>query len=341
MDLIKDLINCDQNKLNDLSDKIYEENRNNIDYWNFMITNTILDDRVILDNFKYLDKELLIKNQKLSKNIILNEYFLNDDKNFLNLLFTCQSLDMDTLEELIKLNDDVDWNLISKFQNLSIFFIDKYKTKLNWQFLSEFQYLPIDYINIMKDKIHFESLGRNIAIVKLIDDKFIEKFKDKNIWDCLIWSDNISNEILLNNLNKLNDSQIQDLLEVKKLDKDILKVILEKYSHIEDIYNYLIEGQDLSEDFIKDNLDKFSKKLLVMSQNLSYEFLYQIRKEFLLEDLSLNENLNEEIIEDILDNKSQFNGNFDVDFIKDNLDISFSLLNRLTSLYKKNDTNIN
>lgn len=330
MDLIKDLINCDQNKLNDLSDKIYEENRNNIDYWNFMITNTILDDKVILSNFEYLDKELLIKNQRLSKNIILNEHFLKNDEIFLNSLFTCQSLDMDTLEELIKLNDDVDWNLISKFQNLSIFFIDKYKTKLNWRFLSEFQYLPIDYIDIMKDKIHFESLGKNIAIIKLIDDKFIEKFKDQNIWDCLIWSENVSNEMLLSNLNKLNESQIQDLLEVKKLDKDILVDILEKYSYVEDIYDYLIEGQDLSEDFIKDNLDKFSKKLLVMNQNLSYEFLYKIRKDFSLEDLSLNENLNEELIEDILDNKSEFNGDFDVDFIKDNLDISFTLLNKLT-----------
>ena len=112
---------------------------------------------------------------------------------------------------------------------------------------------------------------------------------------------------------------------------------MEKYSHVEDIYDYLIEGQDLTEDFIRDNLDKFSKKLLVMNQNLSYEFLYEIRKEFYLEDLSLNENLNEELIEDILDNKSEFNGDFDVDFIKDNLDISFTLLNKLTSLSKRND----
>lgn len=337
MDLIKDLINCDQNKLNDLSDKIYEENRNNIDYWNFMITNTILDDKVILGNFEYLDKELLVKNQKLSKNIILNEHFLKNDEHFLNLIFTCQSLDMDTLEELIKLNENVDWNLISKFQNLSIFFIDKYKSKLNWRFLSEFQYLPIDYIHMMKDEIHFESLGKNVAIIKLIDDRFIEKFKDQNIWDCLIWSENISNEMLLNNLHKLNESQIQDLLEVRKLDKDILNYILDKYSQVEDIYDYLIEGQELTEDFIIENLNKLSKKLLVMNQNLSYEFLYEIRKEFYLEDLSLNENLNEELIEDILDNKSEFNGDFDVDFIKDNLDISFTLLNKLTSLSKRND----
>ena len=275
MDLIKDLINCDQDKLNELSDKIYEDNRNNIDYWNFMITNTILDENIILENLDNFDKILLIKNQKISKNVILNDNFL--DKNnidVLNLILSYQSLDMDTLEELIKLNINLDWVLISKFQNLSIFFIDKYKDKLDWVLVSEFQYLPVEYILMIKDKICFESLGKNVKICNLINDDFINKFKDENIWNCLIWSDNISDETLLNYIDKLNDSQIQDLLEVKKLDINLISYILEKYSHVKDIYDYLVEGQILTEDFLNENLDKFSKKLLVINQDLSFEFLH-------------------------------------------------------------------
>lgn len=333
MDLIKDLINCDQDKLNELSDKIYEDNRNNIDYWNFMITNTILDENIILENLDNFDKILLIKNQKISKNVILNEKFLDKDNiDVLNLILSCQSLDMDTLEELIKLNSNLDWVLISKFQNLSIFFIDKYKDKLDWVLISEFQYLPVEYISLIKDKICFESLGKNVKISNLINDDFINKFKDEDIWNCLIWSDNLSDETLLNYIDKLNDSQIQDLLEVKKLDMNLITYIIEKYSHVKDIYDYLVEGQILTEDFLNENLDKFSKKLLVINQDLSFEFLYKIRHQFDLCDLSLNDNLKEEVLDEIIDNLNEFNGKFDVEYIKDNLDISLTTLNKINSL---------
>lgn len=333
MDLIQDLLDTDSNKLNEISDKIYDINRNNLDYWNFMILNTTLDNDTINNNFDFLDKNLLVKNQKLKKEILLKDGFIDyNDTSFINLIITCQNLDMDTLEEIIKLNKDVDWYLISKFQNLTIFFIDKYKDKLNWEIVSELQYLPLEYIQMEKERICFKSLGKNIQIQSFLNDDFLEKFKDEDIWECMIWSENISNECLIKYLDKLDEKQILDLLEVKKLNMDTIKIILEKYHYIENLYDYLSEGQVLDEDFIDENLDKFSINLLVINQNLSFEFLYKIRDKFELSDISLNDNLSELMLEEILECKNEFQGELDWEFILENINLSMTFKNKIRSL---------
>ena len=333
MDLIKDILNTDDSKLNEISDKIYNSNRNDLEYWNFMITNSILTEDIIIENLKFLDRELLIKNQKLTSKVIENEQFIESDNlKLLNLLLSCQSLDMDCLENIIKTNKEIDWFLISKFQNLSIFFMEKYKEQLDWNIISENQFLPLNYIKVIKDRINFDNLGNNVKIHEILNDEFVESFKNENIWNCLIWSSNISDECLESNLHKLNQSQILDLLEVRKLDFNLLTNLINKYSHIDNLFDYILEGQELEESYITENIDKMPIDTLVKNQNLSFEFLYSIKDKFSLKDLSYNDNLNENLIKEILEIKNEFNGDFDLEYIKENLDLTLPFLNYLNSL---------
>ena len=60
MSLFRKLESMDENKIRDFNENIFESNKNNTD-WKFIIENTNLDSKIIIDNLEYIDILDLIK----------------------------------------------------------------------------------------------------------------------------------------------------------------------------------------------------------------------------------------------------------------------------------------
>ena len=335
MDLINELIsNGDDLVLNNLEKNIYEMNRHDKEYWNFLILNSIVKEDLIIENIENIDLNLLLKNQILSKDLILLDEFWNliIENKLINILIKYQNLNTEVLKKL--LNEEIDWNILCKYQNLTIEILNNYKDKINWDIVSECQFMTLEFIAENKDLINWNELGKNSKIQFLLNDSFIELFKDYNLWSSLIWSNNVSNEYVLENLDKLNDEQILDLLEIKKFNENELESIIKKYEHINGLYESISEGQDLSLDFIKKNFNKLNINNICMYQAIDFDFICQYKNNISLEKISYNENLNEKMILKIYDKLDEFYDEFDWDYISEYIDFSSSTVKKIKELNK-------
>jgi len=335
MDLINDFINSgDSLVLNNLERNIYEMNRHDKEYWNFLILNSNIKEDLIMENLENINLELLLKNQILGKCILLLDEFWNKLKEYslLNTLIRYQNLHLDVLNKV--LCEDIEWDLLCKYQNLTIDIIEKNKEKVNWDIVSECQFMTLEFIADNKDLINWNELGKNSKIQFLLNDSFLELFKEYNLWSSLIWSKNISNEYVLKNLDKLNEEQILDLLEIRKFSQNELEYIINNYNNLDGLFDSISEGQELTLDFINNNFEKLDIENICMYQNIDFEFIYKFRNDLSLKKLSYNENLNEDMILKIYENLDEFNDNFDWDYISEYVDLSESTVKIIKELNK-------
>lgn len=319
MDLFYDLVKKSNNDQLELINKeIYKMNRNNQEYWNFIIQNTKINDEMILDNLKNINIDLLLKRQKLGKTILINEDFLDSiiENNFLNEVLKDQILSKEVLEIYIEKFEHIDWDLICKYQNIEINFMEKYFDKLNWDLVCENQFLTLEFISKYMDNINWSLLSQNIKLEYLFNESFLEIFSEKNIWDILIWSNNISSECIIKNLDKLSHKKILDLLEFKNLEIKVIQEVILKFND-KSIYDTIIKNQSLSLEFINKHFDKFELNDIIENQPISIEFLKLFQKDIDLKKLSYNDNLNENLLLDIYDIKDKFNSSLDWDYISE------------------------
>ncbi len=337
MDLISEFIKTgDSLVLSNLEKNLYELNRFDKEYWNFLILNSNIKEELIIDNLDYINIELLIKNQNLTSKILLDNDFWNKICEFklFNLIIKYQNLNIDILNKIIDLNSDLDWDILCQYQNLTIDIMEKYKEKINWNIISENQFMTIEFIIANKDLINWQELGTNSKIQFLLNETFLELFKDYNLWAALIWSKNITNKYVIDNLDKLSKDQILELLEVRKLSEENIKDIILKYSDIDGIYSAILEGQNISLEFINENFDKLNFDDIIMNQNIDYDFIIKFKDINCLKKLSYNDNLDEELILKIYENINEFKDEFDWDYISEYIDLSESTIKIIKELNK-------
>lgn len=335
MDLINEFIKTgDSLVLSNLEKNLYELNRFDKEYWNFLILNSNIKEELIIDNLDYINIELLIKNQNLTSKILLDEDFWNKiyELKLFNLIIKYQNLNIDILNKIIDLNSDLDWDILCQYQNLTIDIMEKYKEKINWNIISENQFMTIEFIIANKDLINWEELGTNSKIQFLLNETFLELFKDYNLWAALIWSKNITNEYVIDNLDKLSKDQILELLEVRKLSEENIKDIIIKYGDIDGIYSAILEGQNISLEFINENFDKLNFDDIITNQNINYDFIIKFKDINCLKKLSYNDNLDEELILKIYENINEFKDEFDWDYISEYIDLSESTIKIIKEL---------
>lgn len=335
MDLINEFIKTgDSLVLSNLEKNLYELNRFDKEYWNFLILNSNIKEELIIDNLDYINIELLIKNQNLTSKILLEEDFWNKiyELKLFNLIIKYQNLNIDILNKIIDLNSDLDWDILCQYQNLTIDIMEKYKEKINWNIISENQFMTIEFIIANKDLINWEELGTNSKIQFLLNETFLELFKDYNLWAALIWSKNITNEYVIDNLDKLSKDQILELLEVRKLSEENIKDIIIKYGDIDGIYSAILEGQNISLEFINENFDKLNFDDIITNQNINYDFIIKFKDINCLKKLSYNDNLDEELILKIYENINEFKDEFDWDYISEYIDLSESTIKIIKEL---------
>lgn len=323
--LINEFINMgDQTVLNNLESHIYESNRSDSKYWDYMINNTRLDDEKIIDNLEYINIKLLISKQTLSNKVLENDEFFEiiQSKNLINSIIKTQKLNEDFIDKIISLNIDIDWHNLCRYQKLSMDTMTKYKNNMIWDIISENQFMTFEFICENKDSIIWPNLSRNIKIEFLLNEAFIELFKEYDIWGILIWSNNISEEYILNNIDKLSNDQICELCEIRNLSQDTIDIILNFNKDNTNLFDIISENQNLSLEFINKNINILNIDEIVKNQKLTFEFISDNLEKISLKLLSYNDFLNENLIIQIYDIIDKFNDTFDWEYISEFIDFS-------------------
>ena len=330
-----------ENEINEINNKIYDLNRNSDEYWDFMLENSLINPTTIINNLENINIKNLMRKKQLPADVLSNQTFLNKVKKekAMNLLLKYQNMNISQIEKVMKLFDDaseINWNWICKYQNLTVEFMNSNKDKLNWDLVSEFQLLTIQFIAGNMDKINWSLIGDNLKTRYLYNDSFMKLFSNKPIWNCLIWSDKISKEFLLENINNLSYEEINDLFKYKTLDKETIDNILKNISYPIDanIVNSIVEGQSINQNFIDKYIDYIDFNNLVSNQKLTYSFINKNKKSISLKQLSYNDDFDEEMLLNIYSDRHNFKEDFDWEFISECIDLSKETINQIKEINK-------
>ena len=325
MDLINEFIKLgDETVLKNLDKYIYDTNKNDPKYWDFIISNTILEKEKIINNLDYINIEILIKHQPLTSELLLNDDIWNKIKNnkLNNLIIKYQKLQSDVITRLLTDFDDNNWIDLCTYQNLSIDIMEEYKDNILWDIISENQFMTLEFIYDNKDLINWPLLCKNIKTEYLLNEAFIELFKEYDIWNILIWSKNINEGYIIDHLDKLSNDQILELLDIRKLKEISIKKIINLYPNIENIYMVISENQDLSMEFIEENINLLDMDEIIQNQNITFDFIIKNKDNISLNLLSYNDHLNETLLIKIYNIIDTFNDTFDWDYISEYVNIS-------------------
>ena len=337
MDLFCNLVkNSNNDQLDLINNEIYKMNKDNEEYWDFMIENSKIDSDIILKNLDKINISFLIKRQKLNEKVLKDNDFLDYilENNILDDLIKDQILDSSILEFYLDRFDNINWDYICKYQNISIEFMEKHIDKINWDLVSENQFMTLEFICKNMNEINWILLSQNVKLEFLFNESFLELFSDKNIWDILIWSKNISKEYLIENLDKLNYEKILELLEYKTLDLDVIHEIINKFDY-PSIYNTLIKNQSLSLNFINENLEKFNLDDIIENQPITIDFIKLHQKDINIKKLSYNDNLTENLLLDVYEIKENFNELLDWDYISEYCFLTKKSIQKIKEINKK------
>lgn len=337
MDLFYNLIkNSDNNQLDLINKEIYKMNKGNKDYWKFLIQNTKLEDKVILDNITNIDVNFLVKRQKLSNEVLQDETFLKivKDRKIYNIIIIDQILDEKMLDFYLETFDNICWDNICKYQSLNIDFMERNVEKLSWDFISEHQFMTLEFIVKHKDNINWKLMSENVKLEFLFNDSFLEIFSDYGISDILIWSKNISDTYLIDNLYKLDQKKLIELLEYRSLNEEILQKIVSKYDEV-DIFSSIAKYQNLSIDFINEHFQKFNLNDIIENQKISIDFIKSNIKNINLRKISYNDNLDEDLLIDIYDADGILEEELDWDYISEFSELSDKAIKKITHLNKE------
>ena len=337
MDLLNEFLeNGDKTVLENLHKNIYEINKTNAEYWDFIMNNSKIDTNTILENINFINIENLIKVQTLDSDLIKNNTFFDKiiNEDLLNEFIIYQKLDTDTLKQIIDFKLNIDWIKLCKYQNLNIEIIENNLDKIDWNIISENQFLTIEFITKYKDKINWELLGKNVKISEILNDSFIDVFNEYDLSYSFIWSDFISEDKVIENFHKLNDKKVLDLLEIRPLSTKFIDIIFDKYNDNE-FYDAAAEGQNLTLDFINKNKDKFNFDIISQHQELTFDFIVENKDKISLQSISFNDNLDEELFLKIYEIKDQFKDDFDWEYISQYIDFSKESEDKIKELKKE------
>lgn len=188
-----------------------------------------------------------------------------------------------------KFKDQLDWQYICKYQELSSEFIEKYKRLVDWDYLSEYQILSEEFIEKFKSKVNWNCISE----YQTLSEEFIEKYKRRVNWYYISSEQKLSEEFIRRHKNKLKwgyISQYQKLSEkfieefIKKIEwmaisehQKLSESFIEKYKDKVD-WDHISAYQKLSEQFIEKYKDKVNWENILKYQKLSDEFRNKFSK---------------------------------------------------------------
>jgi hypothetical protein len=210
-----------------------KSNYDNEDYWSDILSVMLFSDikveKFVLDNFSLFNKKYLIiygnlLSKKIIDELIENEIFESDSVNDLLINQHLTNEQIEKYIEIVNINN-VNWDLLQEYQNLSEDFINKYENKLEWDLISENQFMELKFLIKNINKINWSLIAKNYKMQKIMNESFIKLFINTNIWDNIGWIENIDFNTILIYSNKLNKKSYISILENKDLTDEEKKKI--------------------------------------------------------------------------------------------------------------------
>jgi hypothetical protein len=176
-----------------------------------------------------------------------------------------KELSQEEVRDIIDNPDGKDWDEISKnFSNLPIDLIIQSRYYLNWNIILENNVIPYYYIrNLIPDVINYLN---KIIFTQKVDESFIINFQKYLSWDDICITQDLSEEFILENIEKFN---LNILLKIKKFSKGFLENLYYK-GNID--WNLLLIHQELSEDFIIKHINRFNRSIIIKHLKVSSYF---------------------------------------------------------------------
>ena len=276
----------------------YIKNRSNIDWVN-VLRNEYLSERFLEDNieklkthihtYKYLSETFMNKHkdeiiwdeigvyQNLSEEFILSHRDVIDEKIIKNIVLF-QKVSSKILEIYIEETPNllIDWDYICKNQDLTEEFIEKHIDKLDFFLLSKYQVLTEKFIEKHMDKLDIFELSKN----NKFSHEFIVKYRNEFPMFSLLKEQNFKNQYIIKGFG-MNLQSILFIFKHQSLTEEEINNYLKKYENIinenEGIWMVISKNQRLSEEFMRNNINKIDLWMVARHQVLSEEFI----KEFM------------------------------------------------------------
>ena len=170
-------------------------------------------------------------------------------------------------------SDKVNWTLISYYQVLSEDFINEFSHKVYWDYISEFQKLSEEFIRENSENLFWWPISGR----QKLSEEFIREFKYKVNWQLISIYQKLSEDFIREHSDKVN---WYNILKYQNLSEEFIR----EFSDEVDWYNILISSyQKLSPEFIKEYsleipdtcwLDKDKEfKREYIKKNTSYEII--------------------------------------------------------------------
>lgn len=215
------------------------------------------------------------------------------------------------LEELLV--NSIDWEKVSKKDNLSHNFIVKYKKYINWCSIINnkhydekiiakcIDFVPINTLissrKLSEDFIEKYIIPKNIfwsciSKYQILSESFMDKYKDKLNWDIMLISQAMSENFILSHIEYINwgllstykktQLSVDFLLKYKdKLNWDEISATRKSFSNdtlykIGDVINWNVYnsyGHHIDEDIIDKHIQKFDIEILLTKNKLTEQFL--------------------------------------------------------------------
>ncbi|MGL5689373.1 MAG: hypothetical protein ACRDD8_01025 [Bacteroidales bacterium] len=202
------------------------------------------------------------------------DYILSNPTEFtierINTLLSIQLFSIDFMESVISVygEDSVNWEHISKCQDLNESFLLKYKHKLQWNFILErghdFSDNIIQYIkanNLDVNTVSVSKIDREKASAIHLSEEYIEKHKDTVDWVSLSKDQKLSEAFIRKYMNKVVWKLISRYQVLSESFMEEFQVRID--------WDMISMYQKLSEEFILKHRHKVNWVFIVNHQNVS------------------------------------------------------------------------
>lgn len=243
-----------------------------VDFTTLVYNKHKLSDSVIINLHKYIDFEMLSRNQKLSYNILYKFYH----KISLSNLISQQTLPPDLLLKIVKTNtlNSAEWHWVCKNQKFDIEFINTYINHIDWHALSQnINTVSLDILQKYTDKIIWSEITNN-GVSEEILNACIHKL-DSFSWSNISYSSKLSSQFILKYKPHLN---IFALLSCQNLEENIIVELInsDKFYPKNDLWNKVASCQKLSKQFIIQNIENLQLRFMIRNKKIKRGVLKDI-----------------------------------------------------------------
>jgi hypothetical protein len=203
-----------------------------------------------------------------------------------------QELSEDFIREF---QDNVDWEEISANQKLSEDFIREFKNRVYWYHISWKQTLSEEFIREFADRVDWNSISR----YQTLSENFIKEFADRVNWWWISTFQTLS-EDFIGKFERYVDWKV--ISSYQKLTEDFIRKYQDKVT-----WELISQHQTLSEDFIRDFAGLVNWKWISRRQTLSADFIREFAESVDWLQISYHQTLSEDFIRKFA-NRVHWNG---------------------------------